>query len=98
MDDIEVIPESSSTAGGDQLEIDIEESTTQGTRSDLPESITRRSTLATIWQSCSSLTWRAHADIFNGGDQLGESLLDWSINLSSEPIKPTVQAIEDIRK
>ena len=39
MDDVEIMPDDSfSTAGGDQLEIDIEDSTSQGTRSDFSES------------------------------------------------------------
>ena len=38
MDDVEIMPDDSfSTAGGDQLEIDIEDSTSQGTRSDFLE-------------------------------------------------------------
>ena len=38
MDDIEIMPDDSfSTAGGDQLEIDIEESTSQGTHNNFPE-------------------------------------------------------------
>ena len=39
MDDVEIMPDDSfSTAGGDQLEIDIEDSTSQGTNCDFPES------------------------------------------------------------
>ena len=39
MDDVEIMPEDFSTAGDDQLEIDIEESTSQGTPSDLLDTL-----------------------------------------------------------